>query len=160
MLEYINRLPTIPVAFAPSKRVIFTLDDYSPHLPPEIESALFQGYFLIYIGGGVTGDVQVNDTAYHKDSKAAYRKKEMQLMLYNLTENPNKIPQPSRDQIMQMFRNVWDEVYTKIICVDAYYKKTMMTLAFNGSEDHLASKKLMDLVGKMLAFSEELIKSQ
>ena len=37
----------------------------------------------------------------------------------------------------------------------------MMTLAFDGSEDHLASKNLMDLVGKeMLAFREELMKSQ
>ena len=37
----------------------------------------------------------------------------------------------------------------------------MMTLAFNSSEDYLASKKLMDLVGKeMLAFREGLIKTQ
>ena len=36
-----------------------------------------------------------------------------------------------------------------------------MTLAFDGSEDHLTNKKLMDLVGKeMLAFREELMKSQ
>ena len=77
MLEYINRLPTIPAAFYPERRVIFTLDDYSAHLPPEIETALFKkGYFLIHIGGGITGDVQVNDTTHHKQSKAVYRKKE------------------------------------------------------------------------------------
>ena len=73
VLEYINRLPTIAVACGPSKEVILTFDDYSAHLPPEFESALFQkGYFLIHIGGGVKGDVQVNGTTYHKDSKAAY----------------------------------------------------------------------------------------
>ena len=42
MLEYINRLPTIPAAFYPERRVNFTLDDYSAHLPPEIETALFK----------------------------------------------------------------------------------------------------------------------
>ena len=85
MLEYINRLPTIPAAFYPERRVIFTLDDYSAHLPPEIETALFKkGYFLIHVGGGITGDVQVNDTTYHKQSKAVYRKKEMELMLDQL----------------------------------------------------------------------------
>ena len=31
------------------------------------------------IGAGVTRDVQVNNTTDRKDSKAAYRKKEMQL---------------------------------------------------------------------------------
>ena len=126
-------------------------------LPTEIESTLFlKGYFLIHIG--CKGDAQVINTAYHKDSKAVYRKKEMQLMLDDLTENRNKIPQLSRDQKMQVFNYAWDEVYTKIDCVDAH-NKTMMTLAFNGSEDHLANKKLMELVGKdILAFREELIK--
>ena len=37
----------------------------------------------------------------------------------------------------------------------------MMSLSFKSSEDHLASKKLMDLIGKeMLTFREELTKSQ
>ena len=37
----------------------------------------------------------------------------------------------------------------------------MMTLAFDGSEDHLANKKPMDFVGgEMLAFREELMKVQ
>ena len=91
---------------APSKLVTLTLDDYFAHLPPEVESALFwKGYFHIHIGGGVTGDVQINGTTYHKDSKASYRKKEMQLMLDLLPENFYKIPRPSRDQMMQMFLN-------------------------------------------------------
>ena len=148
------------MAFAPSRRVIFTFDDCSTCLLPEIY--FFQkGYYFIHTGSGVTGDGQVNDTIYHKDSEAAYRRTEMQLMLHRFTENPNQIPPQSRDhQMMQMFHNAWVEVYTKIDCVDAY-KKTMMNVAFDDSEDHLASKKLMDLVSKeMLAFREELMKSQ
>ena len=35
-----------------------------------------------------------------------------------------------------------------------------MTLALDGSEDHFASKRVMDLVGKeMLVFREQLLKS-
>ena len=41
MLGYIKRLPTIPVAFAPSKQVIFMLDDYSTHLQLEIDVVVF-----------------------------------------------------------------------------------------------------------------------
>ena len=88
MLEYINRLPTIPAAFHPQKRVIFTFDDYSVHFPPEIETALFKkGYFFIHIGGGITGDVQMNDNIYHTQSKPVYWKKEMELMLEQLKKS-------------------------------------------------------------------------
>ena len=70
MLDYTNKLPTIPVVFSPSKRVIFTFEGYSANLPPEIERAFFRkGYFLLHIGRGITGDVQVNDTTYHIESK-------------------------------------------------------------------------------------------
>lgn len=144
--ECINRLLLIPLVFAPSRRVTFTFDDYSTRLPPEIESDLFQkGYYFIHTGSSITGDGQVNDTTYNKDSKAAYRKTNKQLILDRFTENPHQIPQPSRDQMMQMFHNAWVEIYTKIGCVDVY-KKTMTTLAFANSEDHLARKKLMDLL--------------
>ena len=34
VLKYIESLPTIPIHFAPEKRQIFTLDDYSAHLVP------------------------------------------------------------------------------------------------------------------------------
>ena len=60
-------------------------------------------YFLIEIGGGITGDVQVNDTFYHRPIKAAYRNQEMQLMLDLLRQDPNKIPSLSRDQMTEMF---------------------------------------------------------
>ena len=73
MLEYINRLPIIPAAFYPQKRGIFTFDDYSVHLPPEIETALLKkGYFFIHIEGGITGDVQMNDNIFHTQRKAVY----------------------------------------------------------------------------------------
>ena len=58
--------PAIPIHFIPEKRRIFTLDDYSAHLVPEVKEAfLKKGYFLITIGGGITGDIQVNDASHH-----------------------------------------------------------------------------------------------
>ena len=82
ILELIENLPTIPTAFAPEKRCAFNLDDYSAHLPKEVEDIFHEiGYFLILIWGGITGDVQVNDTSYHGPVKTAYRNLEMQLML-------------------------------------------------------------------------------
>ena len=161
MLTFIERLPTIPTAFAPQKRCIFTLDDYSAHLSPEVEAALNRKrYFLIVIGDGITGDVQVDDTAYHMPLKAAYRKQEMALMIDMLKDNPTKIPSPSRDQMMSLFQESWKETLGQVDN-EHVFRTNMITLALDGSEDHLASQKLIDLVGpEMLQFREELVKSE
>ena len=45
---------------------LYILDDYSVHLKDEIKDALLEkGYMLVHIGGGITGDVQINDTHGH-----------------------------------------------------------------------------------------------
>ena len=159
IIEFIQRLPTIHTGFAPQSRDVFTFDDYSAHLPPSVEKALFsKGYFNVVIGGGITGDIQVNDTDYHQPLKKEYRQMEMQLMVKQLTDNPKKIPAPSRDEIMSLFNSAWTTVYDHLDNV-LIYKRNMITLALDGSEDHLANRKLFDLVGKeMLAYREELMK--
>ena len=142
VLEYIKRLPHVPVMFSPEKRNIFPLDDYSAH-PKEVESVLKDKvYFLIAIGGGITGDMQVNDTTYHRVVKAAYRKREMKLMIDLFKEHPDKIPASNRDQ-MKLFEESWKEVCEHNVNA---FKQNMLTLTFDGSEDHLASRKLVDLV--------------
>ena len=41
---------------------------------PEVREAfLKRGYILVVIGGGITGDCQINDTHYHHALKAKYR---------------------------------------------------------------------------------------
>lgn len=161
VLEFIERLPKIHTIFKPGDRDVFTLDDYSAHLPLEVQSALHKkGYFLVNIGGGITGDVQLNDTDYHRPLKMAYREKEMILMVERLKENPNKIPSPSRNEMMKLFDDAWGEVYERIDNVTAY-KRNMITLPFDGSEDVLASRQLMDLVGvEMMEFRKELLNSE
>ena len=37
---------------------------------PEVRQALFKKeYILVIIGGGITGNIQINDTNYHRDFK-------------------------------------------------------------------------------------------
>ena len=73
----------------------------------------------------------------------------MELLLDLLRQDPKKIPSPSRDQMMEMFYNAWEKTCSDVDN-EQTFKSNMMTLAFDGSEDHFASKKLMDLVGEML----------
>ena len=69
------------------------LDDYSVHLMPEVKAALLKrGYILVGIGGGVTGDIQINDTDTHSPLKKKYRELEQQLMVAQLRSDPTKIP--------------------------------------------------------------------
>ena len=65
----------------------------------EIRDAfLKKGYILVIIGGGITVDVQVNDTHVHHRLKKIYRLKEQKKMLKKLEENKYKIPQVSRQE--------------------------------------------------------------
>ena len=139
----IESLPTIPIHFAPEKRRIFTLDDYSAHLVPEVEEAFFKkGYFFIIIGGEITGGIQANDTSYHKQVKSLYCKHEMELMLEKLQKDKKKFPKPTRDEMLSMFQKSWNETCAKV-SNENVFKTSMIKIALDGSEDHLASKKLM-----------------
>ena len=87
VLKYIENLPTLPVTLTPGRMEIFTLDDYSAHLEPSVKGALFKkGYIPVIIGGGITGDVQVNDADYHHPVKGIYCEKEEKLMLEMLID--------------------------------------------------------------------------
>ena len=161
VLKYIESLPAIPICFAPEKRRIFTLDDYPGHLVPEVEVAFFKkGYFLIIIRGGITGNIQVNDTSYHRQAKELYRQHEMELMLEKLQNDPRKMPQPTRDKMLNMFQKSWNETCAKV-SHENVFKTNMIAIALDGGEDHLASKKFIDLVGtEMLEFRKKLLESK
>ena len=45
--------------FTEQSVAIYVLDDYSVHLMLEVRQVLFkEGYVLVIIGGGITGDIQ------------------------------------------------------------------------------------------------------
>ena len=77
----------------------------------QVQSALYKtGCRYVGVGGGITGDVQINDTDLHSPLKSKYREKEMALMLEQLREHPGKIPKPSRDEMMRMMTEAMEEV--------------------------------------------------
>ena len=74
----------------------------------EVRQALFKkGYVFVIIGGGIPGDIQINDTNCHRDLKKHYRDLEMKLMLEQFEKDPIKIPSPSRNEIMSMLLKAW-----------------------------------------------------
>ena len=81
MLATINNLPNRSNLFTKKNYAIYVLDDYAVHLMPEVRKALLKrGYVPVIIGGGITGDIQINDTHLHGPLKAQYRKHEMTLV--------------------------------------------------------------------------------
>ena len=88
----------------------------------------------MYIGGGVTGDIQVNDTHLHHLLKVKYRSKEQELMINKLRLDKNKIPCPERDEMMHMFRDSASEVLSKMdICLAL--KQNFLLNALDGSKN-------------------------
>ena len=150
LLKFVSTLKSQPVLFRQAQYKIYTLDDYSVHLCPEVKAALYKnGYFLIVMGGGITGDLQVNDTDYHRPLKREYRNLEQELMIKLLTEEPNKIPSPKRDDMMRMISEAWSNVQDQVDS-ELAFKRNMISVALDGSEDYLISPKLRDVVGEEL----------
>lgn len=54
------------------------------------------------MGGGITGFIQANDTHYHCKLKSYYRDLEMELMLEKLQVESNKVPAPTREEMINM----------------------------------------------------------
>ena len=93
LLNTIKHLPTLSNPFTRQSGknfAIYVLDNFAVHLMPEVRKALLKkGYILVLIGGGITGNCQINDTHYHCPLKANYRKAQEELMLQKLRDNPD-----------------------------------------------------------------------
>ena len=159
ILDMIKQLPNRFNMFTEKGYAIYVLDDSSVHLMPEVRQALLKkGCVLIVIGGGITGDIQINDTSCQHNLKKHYRGFEIHLTLEQLNNDPNKIPSPSWDEMMHMLLKAWE-----LLDVDTEreFKSLFVTNALDGSEDYLVSDKLYALVGnKMVKFRTELMTSR
>ena len=103
LLETFKHLPNRFNIFSHANFAIYVLDDYAVHLMPEVRHTLWnRGYILVIIGGGITGFAQVSDTFLHKPLKSEYRKKESELMLEKLQNDPQKVPAPDRNEMMRL----------------------------------------------------------
>ena len=133
------------------------LDDYAVHLMESVRKALLKrGYILVVIGGGVTGDCQINDTHLHAPLKAKYREQEMALMLEKLRKFPKKVPSPTNSEMIEMIYEALDQVsFDK----ERAFKSLFLTNSLDGKEDHLVSDKLFPLIGpKIQEFRSNLMK--
>ncbi|KAI8490615.1 hypothetical protein Bbelb_318830 [Branchiostoma belcheri] len=129
----INTFPNLKVQhiFSMKHWGICILDDYSVHVTEEVRQALLaRGYILVCMGGGITGDVQVNNTHLHHFLKAAYRQRESELMIQQLSDSPTKIPSPSRYEMMKMLVDSWES-----LDVDIVLKENFILKALYGSEE-------------------------
>ena len=71
------------------------------YLMPEVKEAFSKrGYVPRIIGGGIPGDIQINDRDIHQSLKEKYQSLEQQLIIDQLKADPKRIPLPSRDGIM------------------------------------------------------------
>ena len=142
--------------FSPRRITQFMfLDDYSVQIIPEIKEALpKRGYVHVIIGGGVTRDIQVNDTDLHALLKVKYREQEQSLMIDQLRANLKKIPQPTQDDMMRMLTESF-----KSLEID--FANRFEALCVTKTSDYLVSERLMSLVGeKMKAFRDQLKKKK
>ena len=70
ILGMIDKLPNQFNIITDQSFGIYVLDDYSVNLMPEALSK--KGYVLVIIGGGITGNIQINDTNCRHDLKKHY----------------------------------------------------------------------------------------
>ena len=107
----IENLPNRYNMFCEKIFAIYVLDDYAVHLMPEVRKVLYErGYILVVIGGGITGDVEVNDTHIHCPLKQHYRDEEAELMIRKLNENKNKVPTPDHSDVIRMTIAAWQKI--------------------------------------------------
>ncbi len=156
MLETIKHLPNLANPFSCKDYAVYVLDDYSVHITQEVRRALLaRGYILVCIGGGITGDIQVNDTHIHHKLKSAYRSLETKLMLEKLEQDPSKVPSPNRDDMMRLVDQSWESLD---VDTTSALKNNFILNDLMGSEDYLVTDKLFELVGvEMKAFRTELL---
>lgn len=160
MKATIKTLPNLKAQniFSQRQWAIYILDDYSVHVTEEVRRDLLaRGYILVCMGGGITGDVQINDTHIHHFLKLSYRKLESELMAQQLQNESQKIPSPSRDDMMRMLVDSWDSLNVNVAMA---LKENFILNALDGSEDVFVSDKLFQLVGEeIVAFrTEEMAK--
>ena len=139
---------TVPDAFILFSQLkkIYSLDDYSVYLNLSISDALMKNeYFPIIMGGGITGDIQANDTDLHHRLKTIYCNKEPKLMLAKLAADRTKIPTTTRDNVMGMLCSAWGKT-TSDFDMKLAFKQNAISINLDGSEDHLVKTVLFTLV--------------
>ena len=80
-------------------------------------------------------------------------------MLQKLQDEPQKVPSPSKDEMMTMISNAWDSTTQQVDPISAL-KQNFLLNALDGSEDWMVRDSLFELVGEEIKeFRVNLMKS-
>ena len=117
-----NSEPAKPFQDVYTEKLRHVLEDYNVYVKPEIKEALMKrGHSLLVIGGGVTGDVQLNYTDVQSPLKAKYRQLEQDLIILQLIENTQKILQQSKNDMTRIldenFRSLKIDFASRFRCL-------------------------------------------
>ena len=104
VLTFINYLKGQPVQFCPARRRIFYLGDYCARLDDGVRKALHNVITKKYYGFLPTCQNVLKNIVNGRI------KNQIELMLEKLRQNPERIPSPSRDEMMKVFDALWTKV--------------------------------------------------
>ena len=65
-------------------------------------------------------------------------------MLNLLSRNPNKVPSPSREDMVTMINKAWKDIEIDYAMI---FKSLFITNKLDGSEDYMVSDKIITLIG-------------
>ena len=144
----------------PQLKKVYSLDDYSVHLDPSIGDAFIQKeHFPSIMGGGITGDIEINDKDLYHPPKTIYCNEGSQLILDKLATDSTKGSIPTRDDVMHMFCSAWDKT-TSDFDMELAFKQNAITISLGGPDDGVVKTSLSTMVmEEMKKFWVKLLQS-
>ena len=142
VLDYLNwMLPLLRRSFGGGSWGIILCDAYRAHMADAIIRLAWQYKFVVvFVGGGATGVVQVNDTHLHGPLSRDYLDREMTCMFEAMQVDPNGSPGRTRYQCLFDLMTVWKREALHRRSSEGFLDN-MLSNALDGSEDHKASSE-------------------
>ena len=124
---------------------VILLDVYQAHMcEPVFRLAWSHRYVVIFVGGGCTGVVQINDTHLHAVLSAAYIELELADLFEQHEANPSGCPRRSRNACARDLALIWSRPLMHLRASEGFLHN-MITNALSGSEDRHASTQIAKL---------------
>lgn len=124
-------------------RIMFA-DDFAAHKTDAVRRLCWQrGYVVLIHGGGATPVVQTPDTDLNQHCRRKYTGVEAAELSRQWRIGEKKIPVADAPSRIDMFADVWQDRDMHLHAA-AGYKKTGLTNALDGSEDHLIVREAGD----------------
>ena len=121
---------------------ILLCDAYRAHMGDAIARLAWKHkYIVVFVGGGATGVVQVNDTHLHGPLQAAYVELEQADMFFQLSENPDGCPSRSRQDCLRDLALIWQRPSLHLRSSEGFLQNHL-TNALDRSQDKSASSEV------------------